>query len=210
MSRYMRPIMISATAMFFGLGLVGSVTAAPVYCDEEDSSKNYMSIDDTQVDLCLAAGFEAGAGFGSNNDPFIGSSSDDGYQYLGKDEDENSTSSATDNDFNVNYTQSGDWRFDSEFWDQYDDGALGFKFGTGQQADNWFVYSLQSDVSSGDWEFFKTSSSNGGDGLSHVALLGKSPVAVPAPGTLALAAFGLVAMMFGGVRRRHNRSCEDA
>jgi hypothetical protein len=100
------------------------------------------------------------------------------------------------------YTQSGStgtFSINPSLWTLWDNIAIGFKFGTGHQPDEWFVYSLASGVTSGTWQFVNIFGKGGG--LSHVQLYGMPGTTnVPEPSVLAL--FGLGMLGFGLVRRR--------
>jgi hypothetical protein len=95
------------------------------------------------------------------------------------------------------YLSGGTFWFDSDLWDSWDEIAIGFKFGTGNRGDNWFVFLLNDFVSSGFWSF--TNYYGKGGGLSHVELYG-SGYSVPEPGTLAL--LGAALLGVGLARRR--------
>lgn len=168
---------------------VSQANATAVLCSE-NVTLNHMSIDDSQVDSCLASGTGNITG-NPMNDLFLNGATGAGYEFADKQDGAGGTSGA----YSIFYTQSGDtgtWSFDSSFWDIYDTGAIGFKFGTGNTPDEWFVYELQDGISSGDWQFIAGLISHGG-GLSHINLYGvRGSTDVPEPGTLALLGIGAV------------------
>jgi hypothetical protein len=171
------------------LSLSAPAAAAPVYCAAQSTTRNYMGVDDSQVSACLGAGV-GNIGQGGGNDEFLSSAAGAGW-------------SNVSDDFTLDFGQtngSGTWSFDSSAWDSYANLAIGFKFGTGNQPDEWFVYSLQDLVSSGDWEFFNVHRRGGG--LSHLVLYASGERTVPEPGTLGLLGLGLAGMAAGLRRRR--------
>lgn len=175
-----------------GIGLVAlsaPALAAPVYCAAVSTTLNYMGVDDSQVSACLRSGV-GNIGQAAHNDPFLLSTAGAGWT--------NVSSS-----FALNFTQNGStgtWSFDSSAWSQYANLAIGFKFGTGNQPDEWFVFSVADLVSSGNWQFFNIGGR--GDGLSHLTLYAQGERSVPEPGTLALLGLGLAGMGIGMRRRR--------
>ena len=179
-----------------GLALAGSLQAAPISCNV-DPTINYMQIDDSEASACLASGTGNLTG-NPGNDLFLNSLAGEDYGIVGKSDEPNL--------FNISYTSIGDgtggWSFDSSFWDLYSSAALGFKFGTGNTPDEWFVFSLQDGVSAGSWAFFHGSGfdKQTGGGLSHINLYFKDAVAVPEPGTLALLGLGITGLV--AVRRK--------
>ena len=165
------------------------VHAAPIMC--QDINNNHVIIDASQVASC----FDAGTGNISGNpmtDQFLlNGGTAAGYSLVSKDD--------GSNPFNIMTSQSGDsgtWSIDPSFWLTNTGGAIGFKFGTGNKPDEWFVFELISGGSSGDWDFENVFGRGGG--LSHTNLY-----AVPEPGTLALFGIGLAAM---GLARRKKKA----
>lgn len=179
------------------LGLLSSTASADaILC--EDTNLNHMGIDDSEVSACLDAGTGniSGDDSGANADPFLTGVGSD-YFIVTKSDDDSVL-------FGLTYTQgdaTGTWSFDASFWDEYSDAAIGFKFGTGNQPDEWFVFSLIDGVSSGAWEFFNIFERGGG--LSHVNLYASGDsVNVPEPGALGLFGLGLVFVSTAAARRR--------
>ncbi|GAB4233301.1 MAG: hypothetical protein Kow00109_06020 [Acidobacteriota bacterium] len=165
------------------LGSSAGVFADPVVC--QDVSLNHMSVDNSYVSACLGSGTGNLTG-NPSNDPFLTSAAGAGYFTVTKSDDPSPL-------FSLAFTQSGStgtWSFDSSFWSTYSSAAIGFKFGTGNEADEWFVYSLQPGNTSGDWKFVNVF--NKGGGLSHVNLYA-TRASVPEPASLTLLGLGLLA-----------------
>jgi len=188
-------ITIKRLAQFIGTlvltGVVfGQAFAALILCST-DTTKNHMKIDNTQVNACIASGIGNING-NIKNDDFLTTPAGTGFTFVGK--------SDGTNPFSLEYDQNGNWSFDSSYWDNYGDGSIGFKFGTGNTDDEWFIYELQAGVSSGSWDFIGGSISNPkskGGGLSHTNLytLGSAPaVSIPEPGTLVLFGLGVIGL----------------
>lgn len=172
-----------------GLIFSASAHSAMVSCND-DPALNYMQMDDSQAAECLASGVGNLNGNPASDLFLTGVGSD--YELASKSDDSNP--------YNLTYGD-GTWSFDSDFWNDYSDAALGFKFGTGNTADEWFVFSLQDLVSAGEWAF--VNANNTGGGLSHMNLYGKEgSVSVPEPGTIALLGLGLVGLTM--TRRKKN------
>ena len=171
-----------AASLLIGLMMTGTASAAPVLC--QTVTNYHMLVDSAIVSACLDAGVGNLTG-NEDNDLFL---NDVGgaYDFISKDEVLFTTSN--------NQTEAwGTFTFDGSLWDIYSDIAVAFKFGTGQNPDEWFVYSLKSMLASGvyDWDLIKTDKQGGG--LSHVNFYGiPGGGQVPEPGTLALLGMALV------------------
>lgn len=173
--------------------------AAPITC--MDTSRNYMTMDDSLASTCLASGVDNL--IGSDTDLFANNTA---WSFVEK---SNGAGNPTPL-FGLSYTAgvgnstsiTGTWSLGSAFWNDYSRAALGFKFGTGNTPDEWFVYELNSGTTGGDWTFFSTLiNGNGKGGLSHLNVYGiERPTDVSEPATLALVGLGLIGL--GLARRR--------
>ena len=187
--KYLHKLAALATLAVALIGLSAPAAAAPVFCAGESATLNYMSVDDSQVSACLLSG-PGNIGQAAQNDPFLLSPAGAGWTNVS-------------DGAGLSFTQDGNtgtWSFDSSMWDDNANLAIGFKFGTGNLPDEWFVYSLQDLVSSGNWEFFNVGGVGGG--LSHLVLYANGERTVPEPGTLALLGLGLAGIGFARRRRR--------
>ena len=189
------------------MGLLGPMFLAPsaqaalIQCGVDDAI-NHMLVDSSQVSACLDSGtgnLNGNAG-GGNPDPFLdGVGSDFGTVAKSDDSAPAYNLQAAGTTGSDGDQSPGTWSFDANFWDHHSTGAIGFKFGTGNEPDEWFVYSLVDGITSGDWIFVNQGGTGGG--LSHVNLYASpgNPTPVPAPGVLALFGLGLALL---GVSRR--------
>ena len=163
--------------MLIGLTISGTASAAPVVC--QVVANNHMIVDSSIVSACLDAGVGNLTG-NPMNDLFINGEGA-GYESIGL----------------GTFTQNGStgtFNFDDSLWAAYSDIAVGFKFGTGNNPDEWFVYSLTSLLASGDHDWSFVNVFGRGGGLSHVNFYGiLDDRQVPEPGTLALLGLGLIA-----------------
>lgn len=165
------------SAALLALSYMQAAGAAPLLCEEVN--KNHMFIDTSQVSSCLGAG-EGNINGNANTDDFL-TDEGDGLGLTGID--------------GGSFTQAGNsatgtFSLDASLWQTWSEIAIGFKFGTGNTADEWFVYLLNPLISSGDWQFVNLGT---GGGLSHVQLYGgERNTNVPEPGTLALLGVGLL------------------
>jgi hypothetical protein len=185
--RTLKKVRALAATLLVGVMITGTASAAPVLC--QTVTNNHMSVDSSIVSACMDAGVGNLTG-NPMNDLFINGVGTD-YVSIGE------TTFTQDNG-------TGTFAFDASLWDTYSDIAVGFKFGTGNQPDEWFVYSLQSLLASGDYDWSFVNVFGRGGGLSHVNLYGiLGDGQVPEPGTLAL--LGLALVVMGSCFRRQSR-----
>ncbi len=163
---------------------------AGIYCTGVSTTKDYMEVSGSYVSSCI----DSGVGNINGNvitDDFFLANPGSGYVGIGDGTFVQSTKTQT--------KTTGTFSIDANLWNSWNDILIGFKFGTGNNPDEWFVYDLKDLVSSGSWTFWNVFRHGGG--LSHIQLYGSgSPTQVPEPGTLALLGAGLLGL--GLLRRR--------
>ena len=184
----LRKKMSCASALVLAaLCFMGSAGAVPLLC--EDVTVNHMYVDTSQVSSCLDAGVGNINGNAGTDDFLTGAGAGSGLIGIA----------------GGSYTQSGasgTFSLDAGLWNSWSEIAIGFKFGTGNNPDGWFVYLLNPLISSGNWQFVNVFGRGGG--LSHVQLYARSPATnVPEPGTLALLGVGLLG---AGLSRRRKQA----
>lgn len=185
--------LLIATAAVALTGFAGSAQAAQVLC--QNPAVNHMLVDTAYASACMDAGV---GNIGQGNplqDDWL-NSLPVGHGYINEGDQGFTQTEETKT------SSKGTFSVDSSLWNSYEDLFIGFKFGTGDQPDEWFVFQLEDDISSGLWQFVNLFEKGGG--LSHVTVYGKgvcsincNPTNVPEPGTLALlggALFGLFAV----------------
>ena len=104
---------------------------------------------------------------------------------------------------------TGSFSLDSTLWNSWEDLLIGFRFGTGNQPDGWFVYTLNDLVSAGTWTFVNVGGLGGGFtnaqlyGSGAKPVFAQAPVNVPEPETLSMLGTGLLVL---GLMLRRSRS----
>lgn len=171
--------------VFAPFGFAASAHAVPLLC--HDTTVNHMYVDSTFASSCLGSSVGNINGNPHTDDFLTGQGAGSGLLALGS------------ADFTQNGSTGTFW-FDPSLWDDWTNIALGFKFGTGNRPDEWFVLLLTPSTSYGTWRFVNVFDRGGG--LSHVRIYGTLDTHLPEPGTLALLGLGLLATTLVRTRRR--------
>ena len=202
-----RQFFMAAVAL---LAMTGPAAAGTILCDQDaPNGKNYMALADSHASACLAAGVGTLSGnpSGGNPDEFLTSGAGAGYATVSK--------TGGTNPFNLAYdATTKTWSFDASAWDVFGSTmlAIGFKWGTGNTPDEYFVFQLVPEVTSGIYEWFNIAMQRGDGGLSHMILYAKEGAStsssgssgdVAESGSLTILGLGLLGMGF--VRRRQRR-----
>jgi hypothetical protein len=169
------------------MAFAAPASAVPLLC--EDATVNHMYVDTAYVSSCLGAGVGNINGNPGTDDFLSDEGAGSGLVGIGS-----AAFSQVDN------ASTGTFSFASSLWDEFSSIAVGFKFGTGNQPDEWFVFLLNPSVSSGTWDFVNVFDRGGG--LSHVQLYGTPGTNVPEPGTLALLGLGMMGVALARRRKR--------
>ncbi|MFT6924699.1 MAG: hypothetical protein ACJAZP_000257 [Psychromonas sp.] len=149
-----------------------------------DTAKNHMFLSDTEVSSCVASGVGNINGNTRTDDFLTSGGTAAGYVAAG-------SGNFVDFDKDNFGNSSGTWSITAAV------DAIGFKFGTGNNPDEWFVFDLISGVTGGDWDFVNVFDRGGG--LSHIQLYNKS-TSIPEPSLIGLLAMGILGLAIA--RRR--------
>ena len=153
----------------------------------ETASNNHMHIlFPTEVDDCVDAGMGNLSGNPATDDFLLANPT---YTLISKSDE------LLNNPFSVTgshtSTTMGTWGFNPTVYNTYSNVFMGFKFGTGNQPDEWFVYDVTNPRFSGTWTF--TNVHGTGGELSHMNLYAR----VPEPSSLVLMGVGFLTLGLG-------------
>ena len=177
---------------------LGAANAGLIACQETLSTNNYMVVSSDYVHSCVDSGMGELTGIASG-DAFLQANSG----WVGVD-------GGTGTQLTKSSAQTtGSFSLDSTLWNSWDSLLIGFRFGTGNQPDEWFVYTLKDLVSVGSWTFINVGQRGGGFtnaqlyGSGAKDLVAREVTNVPEPGTISLLGAGLLVGVFARRFRRH-------
>ena len=176
--------------------LAGSANAGLIACQPASTTNNYMKVADISVSTCVDSGMGELTGIDST-DAFLQTNS--GWVGIG---------GATGAQLTKTSSQiTGSFSLDSTLWNSWENLLIGFRFGTGNQPDGWFVYTLNDLVSASTWTFVNVRGLGGGFtnaqlyGSGEKSVLAQTPTSVPEPGTISLFGAGLICLGLLRLRR---------
>ena len=194
-----KAVLIGVIALSAALFVDAANASLMIACQQISTTHNYMQVSDSYVSsTCVDSGMGELTGT-DTTDAFLQANSG----WVG-------INGATGTQLSKISTQTtGLFSVDSNLWNSWDNLLIGFRFGTGNQPDEWFVYTLDNLVDVGEWTFINVGGKGGG--FTNAQLYGsgakpafaQAPVNVPEPETLSMLGAGLLVL---GLTLRRSRS----